>query len=399
MKVKFFQYQWLIAVIVIFAAYGISLAFQKTAPVVETAVAEVKLAEFEVVELKPQTVTIPILTQGIVEPRTKIKVLSGVNGEITSAAANWVNGGFFKKGEILLQVEDYYYQNQLARAKATLAQAKSGLVQEEGFSYVAKQEWEKRNADVDNTAAKALALREPQLESMKAQHEAASADVVSAQNFLEKTKISAPFDGVVANKVVDVGQAISTGMAVADLYAIDVVEIRVPLTESQQAFLDLPTLNQTTKIVAKAKYNSQNAVVDWNGYLVRTEGVLDPVTKVLNGVVQIKDPYGLNKTVKNPLRLGAFVEVEIQGKKIENIFVIPRRLLYTGDVIWLVDASNKLHSQAVKVLPVRDDNVYIYEGVKAGDKMVAEGAFGLIDGKLVKPILVKEIVENETGKE
>ncbi len=399
MKVKLFQYQWLLALVIILAAVGISLTMQQATPPVDIVKEELKLPEFMVVELQPQTVTIPVLTQGLVEPRTKIRLVSEVNGRVIGAAENWVNGGFFKKGEIILSVEDYYYQNQLARAKANFAQAKSGLVVEEGFSYVAKQEWEKRNADVDNTSAKALALREPQLESMKAQFDAASADVVSAEHLLEKTKISAPFDGVVANKVVDVGQTISGGVGVADLYAIDVVEIRVPLTESQQAFLNLPALNQTTKIVAKAKYDTQNSKDVWKGFLVRTEGVLDPVTKVLNGVVQIKDPYGLNSPIKKPLRLGAFVEVELEGKKIDNIFVIPRRLLYTGDIIWLVDSSNKLRSKAVKVLPVRDENVYIYEGIKAGERMVSEGAFGLIDGKLVKPVLVKEIVEKKAGNQ
>lgn len=399
MKVKFFRSQWLFAGVIVLAAIGIALAMQKSVPPVASKAAEEKLQEIPYVELKPETVTIPVLTQGLVEPRTKIKLLSEVNGRIIDAAANWVNGGFFRKGEHLLQVEDYYYKNQLARAKATLAQAKSGLIQEEGFSYVAKKEWEKRNSETDNTAAKSLALREPQLESMKAQFEAASDDVISAENLFSKTRISAPFDGVVANKMVDVGQNISAGYAVADLYAIDVVEIRVPLTESQQAFLNLPALNQTAKISAKIKYNTQNGIDKWQGYLVRTEGVLDPVTKVLNGVVQIKDPYGLNKTVKNPLRLGAFVEIELEGKKIDNIYVIPRRLLYTGNVIWLIDSKNKLYSKPVKILPVREDNVYIYEGVNAGDRMVSEGVFGLIDGKLVKPVVAEVKVEKKAGNE
>ena len=320
----------------------------------------------------------------MVEPRIRIKLQSEVSGKIISASPRWQNGGFFRKGEQLLKIEDFYYLNQLAKAKAAQAQASSGLKQEEGLSYVAKQEWEKRNPEDDNSAARSLALREPQLAAMKAQYDAASAEVLVAEKALEKTSIVAPFDGVIVSKSADVGQVVSPGLALAELMAIDVVEIRVPLTEAQQEFLALPDLNQTIKTPATIKYVSQDETEEWQGHFVRTEGVLDPATKVLNGVVQIKDPYGLNKQVEKPLLLGSFVEVELTGKTLNNIFVLPRRLLYSGNTVWLVDKNDRLHSQEVKILPIRNEDIYVYEGLHAGDRIAAGGLIDPLEGSKVR---------------
>lgn len=383
-----FKRQWLMAPAILLVGMTITYYISQPKAAAPVATVEERLQQIHVTVLEPRSINVPILTQGNVEPRTKVKLVSEVNGKVIETASRWYNGGFFRKGDLLLRVEDFYYQNQLARAKANQSQAKSALAQEEGFSYVARQEWEKRNTeDSSSAAAKSLALREPQREAIQAQYAAASADVVAAEHGLGQTTIRAPFDGLIVNKLVDIGQYVSPGVAVADILAIDVAEVRVALTEAQQAFLDLPALNQTSRIPAIVHYKTPEGDATWKGQLVRTEGVLDPISKVLNGVVIIRDPYGLNKAVKSPLRLGTFVEVELQGKRMENIFVIPRRFLYTGNVVWLVDQENKLRSRKVSILPIRDEQVYVYEGLKAGEKLVSGGVVGLIDGKIVSPVV------------
>jgi RND family efflux transporter MFP subunit len=388
MKTRLFKYQLPVVIVIFLAAFGINTLMVKTDSPVETQVTEENLQDVNVQPLEPVSIHIPVITQGIVEPRTKIKLLSEVSGKVQEVSPKWFNGGFFHKNDVLLGIDDDLYQNQLAKSRAALAQANSLLVQEQGFAYVAKQEWEKRKQDSDNSAAKSLALREPQLASIKAQYEAANADVVSAEKSLEKTKIKVPFDGIVANKVADMGQYISPGMALADIYAIDMVEIKVPLTEDQQAFIDLPALSESSKIPAVVTYDTQNGLRQWKGFLVRTEGVIDPLTKVLNGVVQVHDPYGLSHPVKSPLRLGAFVQVNLQGKELSNIFIIDRKLLAAGNKVWIVDAENKLRQREVKVLPIREDNVYVSEGLAAGEKLVALGALNLMDGKLINPVVI-----------
>jgi len=393
MKSRFLKSQWLISLLVIIITAIAAYFLAKSRPPVEVKAKAETIPEIKVVELTSQSINIPVYTQGLLEPRTKVRLVAEVNGRILTASQKWMNGGFVRKGEELLGVEDFYYQNQLARAKANLAQAESALKQEQGVAYVVKQDWEKRNTGANSDLAKELGLREPQMRAIEASLEAAKADEISAAELLRKTKVIAPFDGVIANKVVDAGQSLSAGTVLADLLAIDVAEIKVPLTEVQQSYLNLPALSNNSNIRAEINYRSEDKSNRWQGKLVRTEGVLDPVTKVLNAVVQIQDPYGLKKSTKTPLRLGSFVEVKLEGKKIDNIFILPRRLLYTGNVVWLINAENKMESRQVKILPIRDANVYIYEGLKVGEKLIASGTFGLLDGKLVKPVAVATLDE------
>jgi RND family efflux transporter MFP subunit len=397
---KLFQRQGVAAVAIVLIALFLAVVLIKIKQPVQKKPVEEYVQQVKIIVLEPQEIYIPVFSQGVVEPRTKIKLLAEANGRVLETSKKWLNGGFFHKGEQLLRIEDYYYKNQLARSQASLAQAKSALIQEEGFAYVAQQDWEKRNTADDNSSAKALALREPQLASMQAQFDAATADVVSAENSLAKTKMTAPFDGVLSNKTADIGQYVSPGVMMGELQAIDTVEIKVPLTEAQQAYINLPSLNQTIKSPATIKYSTPDGVQSWSGYLVRTEGVLDPLTKVLNGVVQVQDPYGLNKKVTTPLRLGTFVEVELQGKKYDSIFVLPRRFLYSNNSMWLVDKDNKLFKKTVKLLPIRDDNIYVYEGLAKGDRLVVDGVVGGLNGTVVNPILIdKETLASELADE
>lgn len=391
MNSRFFRRQWVVSLLVVIVTLIMSFFIAKSKSAVEVKAAAETIPDIKVVELTPITIKIPVYTQGIVEPRQRVRIVAEVNGRILTASNKWLNGGFVHKGESLLNIEDFYYQNQLARAKANVAQVESGLKQEQGIAYVVKQDWDKRSQDPESPLAKELGLREPQMQAVQSQLIAAKADELSAQELLAKTKVLAPFDGVVVNKIVDAGQSVSAGTALADFYAIDMAEIRVPLTEVQQSYLDLPALNHTSNLASEIEYQVEGKQDKWMGRLVRTEGVLDPVTKVLNAVVQVNDPYGLKKSVARPLRLGSFVQIKLEGKKLDNIFIIPRRFLYTGNIVWLVNKDNKMESRVVKILPIRDSNVYIYEGLKAGEKMIAAGAFGLLDGKVVNPVVIPKL--------
>lgn len=342
-----------------------------------------------------QELAMPIFSQGVVEPRTKIRLLPEVAGEIIKVSPKWENGGFFRQGEVFLEIEDYNYQNQLAKAEANVARSQSSLTQEEGLAFVARQDWERRNTKTDNAAAKALALREPQLAAAVSQVDAAKADVVSAQRSLEKTKITAPFDGILLKKSADIGQYIAAGQILAEYYSVDVAEVRVPLTEAQLIFLDVARIDKKMKIPVEISYSVENETIHLQGHLSRTEGLLDALTKVLYAVIEIQDPYALKNEAAVPLRLGSFVEVSIKGKNLQNIFVLPRRSLRAGNKVWVVNAKNILELRAVKLLPLRENDIYIYAGLSENEQVVVGGLIDPIEGKRVVPVLKEPQVKLE----
>lgn len=380
---RFFRHLFF-PLLIVAIGIGIALYLNIAKPTAERKEQEQFVSQVRVQEVKFQTLTIPVMSQGVVAARTKTRLLSEVSGKVVNVSPKWVNGGFFRKGEEILRIEDYEYRNQLANAKANLASAKSTLVQEQGHAYVAKKDWQSRNKKEDNQAAKALALREPQLESARTRVDAAKADLVSAQQRLVKTRVKATYDGLVSQKEADIGQFISTGQMLAEYHAVDYVEIRLPITGSQLSLMDLPAIGESSDLPVTLTSKAGEAVFSWQGKFVRTEGILDEFTKVLYGVVEVQDPYGLNREVDRALRIGSFVEASIQSKPLENITVLPSNALRAGNIIWLVDEANKLQTRKVNVLPTRDSVVvYVIDGLKQGERVVVSGIAEAIEGREV----------------
>ena len=392
---RHFLIPMIIVVIAILAVVALKLSNKPAAKKTQ----EKFISQVQVETVHFEDLTIPVLSQGVVTARTKIRLLNEVPGKIVKVSKKWVNGGFFKKGETLLQIEDYVYQNQLAKARANVASTKSALVQEQGYAYVAKQDWERRHKKDSNPASKALALREPQLASAKTQYEAAKADVTTAKQQLFKTTVKAPYDGLVSGKEADVGQYISTGQLLAEFHAIDYVEIRLPLTGQQLGLLDLPAIGETSDIPVRLALKVGDVTSQWIGQFVRTEGILDEATKVLYGVVEIQDPYGLNKLVKKPLRIGSFVEATIESKALNNVVVLPRNVLRAGNILWLVDENDYLMTRRVITLPTRGNDIFVVDGLNEGERVVIGGIAEAVEGRQVKIQLAENIIKEDSTSE
>ena len=348
---------------------------------------EEKTRSVTAVAAQPQTLHIPLATQGVVEPRTRIRLLPEVNGKITSTSPDWVNGGFFRKGDVMLSIEDHSYQNQLSKARASLAQAQSALTQEKALAYVAEKEWQQRDNKPENAASRDLALRKPQLEAARQQVASAQADVASAKKVLAKTRIRAPFDGIVSQKAADIGQVVSPGQLLAEFSAIDWVEIRVPLTERQRALLDLPGLTDNKPVEAHVTYVTGDTRKTFTGQLVRTEAMLDEMTKVLYGVIRISDPYGLATDRSAILPIGAFVEVDVISRELKGVIKIHQRLLRSGNRVWVADSQNRLQQRPVELLPVRGETVYIASGLQAGDHIITSSIVDAHEGSVVDVVM------------
>lgn len=380
-KIKKFTFPFLILIVAL--ALTFSLKFFE--PEIIKAKPHEIVNTVNVVKLSPQTKRLDVSSHAVVIPRTQARLVPEVAGQVEKASPKWHNGGFFKKGEVMLQIEQHQYKNRVANARASVARTKSAYVQEQGQAYVAEKEWERRERKSSSEAAKALALRKPQLESAKAQYEAALADLEAAEISLKKTSIHAPFAGIVLKKSADVGQNVSTGQALAEFVAIDYAEVRVPLTQAKQYLIDLPRLKNQHKTEVEVIANTAKNEERYQGYLVRTEGVLDEKTKVLYGVVEIKDPYQLlAKADKKPLRLGSYVEVRIPGREIDGLYVLPENALRRGNAVWVVDDEGILRSKTVELLGNYNNELIVYKGL-SGDVNLVVGSVGkAMHGKKVE---------------
>jgi len=343
----------------------------------------------DVAEVVKEDIRIPIQAQGTVTPVRQTSIISEVKGRVVEVSENFNVGNFVSKGDVLLRIDPRDYQTQLLRAQAAVASAESTLAQEKGRAQVAKQEWSKLPKGAQRSReAKDLYLRIPQLEQAEAQLLAATADLDTARNNLERTIISAPYDALIRSKRSDLGQFVSPGTTLADIFSVDYAEVRLAIPQSKLAYLDLPGIGA---------YDGSDSNVDlytdvagdinhWQGQLNRTEGVFDERSRVLFTVVRIEDPYALKNIAAQiaPLRIGTFVNASISGKKLEGLVVLPRHILRAGNLLWVINNNMKLQNRKVTILRTGGDYIYVSSGLENGDLVSLTSVGAAFSGAAVK---------------
>jgi RND family efflux transporter MFP subunit len=253
---------------------------------------------------------------------------------------------------------------------------------------VAGREWESlgRGEPTD------LVLRKPQMGRARASLAAAQADLQRAQIDLERTKIRAPFDGRVRDKSVDLGQYVTPGAPVARVYAVDFAEVRLPIPDADLAHLDLPldyrgeqSGGEGPEVILRAEFAGR--VHEWTGRVVRTEGELDPQSRMVHVVARVKDPYGRgDRPDRPPLAVGMFVQAEIVGRRAEGVVVLPRRVMRGEDRVLVVDAEDRLHYRQVEVVKSDRETVVIRSGLSAGEHVCLSPLEAVMDGMKVRRV-------------
>ena len=181
----------------------------------------------DVVRAKVDSAQITVRAQGSVIPRTQTTMISEVAGLIMEVSPVFVAGGFFSKGDVLVRIDDRNYRAEVKRAEAAVAAAQTTINRETGLAEFAREDWERARKLLNSSkGASDLALRKPQLAEAYAQLEFAKADLEKRLGDLDRTVIRAPYDGLVREKLADLGQFVNAGSPVASTFAVDVAEIR-----------------------------------------------------------------------------------------------------------------------------------------------------------------------------
>ena len=330
---------------------------------------EQKSTSIDVAEVVAQSLRIPVQAQGTVTPLRQTSLLSEVQGRIVEVAQGFNVGGFVSEGDILLRIDPRDYQTSLLRAQAALESTHSTLAQERGRAEVAQREWKKLpKGSQRSQEAKDLYLRKPQLEQAEAQMRAAQADLETARDNLERTIIRAPYDALIRTKHGELGQFVGMGAPLADIFSVDYAEVRLPLPQSKLAYLELPGIEGYENGSLIDLYTDVSGdVKHWSARLHRTEGVFDERSRVLYTVARIEDPYGLKHPGQEPLRIGTFVNANIEGREIKDIVALPRYVLRAGNYVWVVDETMHLRNRHVTTLRTGGDRIYITAGLDEGD--------------------------------
>jgi len=350
-----------------------------------TAVAE-RVAAVEIMTARSADITFTIASQGTVTPRTETTIVSEVSGKVISVSEKLVAGGYFNQGEVLLTIDSADYQVAVEQARANLLTAQAQLSLEAAQAEQAGKQWDLSGRSRES--APLLALRTPFLLEAEARVLSAESDLQRAERQLARTTIRAPYDALVREKSADIGQYISMGSQIASIFATDYAEIRLPLSDSDLAWLALPRPGQLAG--AEASPVVLHAVVagrqqHWQGSIVRTEGVVDSNSRMHFAVARIADPYALRKPDKAVLSAGTFVNARLSGIRVSNIFSLPHKALYNGNEVLLMDAEQRLRRRQVNVVRADADWVYIDQGLSDNEQVIISPVQIALEGMRVNP--------------
>jgi RND family efflux transporter MFP subunit len=314
-----------------------------------------------------------VSSQGTVRPRTETVLSAEVSGAVVSISPKFIAGGVFSAGEELLRIDPTNYSVAVDQARATLTQRQiefDGAAKLRSQGYRAESEYA--------SAAAALA--------------AAKAELVKAERNLERTVIRLPYDGMVRAKEADLGQYVNPGTRLGVTFATDYAEVRLPLTDQDLAFVDLPGAAEIRRNGAGSGPKVQLAAVQkgrlahWDAQIIRSEGVVDEKNRVTYAVARIVDPYRLARDAgdRSVLPMGTFVAANIEGTTVEQVIRVPRRALRGSNQLMFVDDDNQLQIRQVDVLRADAEFAYLSGGASPGERISMTTIESPINGMKVR---------------
>ena len=376
----------LLPIIVLIIGMLGAFALVKSREVVQPKPAEIPPPLVRVKSVHPTDFQLIVPAQGTVAPRTQTTLVSQVAGQIIEVSPAFANGGFFEKGDVLLTIDPRDYEVAVAQAQVQVAQAKLRLAREEEEAAIARDEW-KRLGNGDPTD---LVLRKPQIDEARATIAAAEGALMRANLNLERTQIRAPYPGRVRTKNADVGQYVNPGSPLGHIYAIDYAEVRLPVSDDQLAYLDLPLSfrnnphhNSGPDVRFHATFAGREHT--YMGRIVRIEGEIDARSGMIALVGRVDNPYRQRDSNTPPFAVGMFVTAEILGHRAENVVVIPRAALRGKNRV-LVVTGNRLYYRTIDILRADAEKVVVKSGLKLGEQLCVSPIDTVVDGMRVRTV-------------
>ncbi len=406
--------------VVLFIALVIAVVLVILRPRAERQVPVDKGLLVEVLPAKTEDVEMVVESFGTVAPREALKLVAQVHGQIVALDPAFKEGGFVQEKTRLIQIDPRTYRLAVERRKVQIKQAEAELkrlkqevvnlkarmkiagsdvklarneylrlkklidrkviaqsqLDKSEQAYLASQE---RLQALDNQ----MALTDPQKEQLIAARDMARVMHQEAKLDLERSSIVAPFEGWVLEKAIEVGQYVNIGQQLGKIYSageLD-IEVRIPAKDLKWFPADM---GQETPLLADVVFKNAGNEHIWRGRVARIKAMMDERTRTLPMVIEV-DETPATERPQNPfgLRPGMFVTVRIKGKKIQNVFVLPRYLVYPGDVVYTVK-DDTLKSNRVKILRGYKDTVIIGDGLSEGALIVKSPLSSPMDGMRVR---------------
>jgi RND family efflux transporter MFP subunit len=370
--------------LVLIAGFALAGLLASNKPTVKSEAYKPLVTTIRVLRAEAKTEHLAITSQGTVQPRSESELIPEVSGRVVWISPSLVGGGSFKEGDILLRIDQSDYQSTLQRNKAVVQRS------EVEQAYATDELKRIRKLFEKNLASQSQldgAERTAHVAAANLLEESAKLD--QAQRDLARTELIAPFDGLVRNEHVDLGQFVSRGNEIGVIYATDYVEVRLPIAASQLEYLGLPAsawgqipVDIQPPVTVTADFG--NTRVIWEGLLVRAEAEIDERSRMIYGVTRL---LSMRDEDSLPIAVGLFVQAEIRGRKVDNVIRLPRSAIRDSNQVLVVDQDNRLRFRNVVILRLEHEDVLISGGLTDGELISISPMQTVVDGMLVRPVI------------
>ena len=371
----------IITIAVLLAAVAAAAGIIMSRPMPEQLTVSETTSAIRAMTVVKESLRLKIRSEGTVTPKTQTNVIPEIKGRVTWLSPNLVVGGYFQAGDLLVTIDAADYEARTGLAQAQLLRAEAEL-EHKRFELQRLQ-----------TLIKDNLVSQSNLENAARAHKIAKANVIEskinlaqAERDLSRTKITAPFEGMVRSESIDIGQFVQQGAPIASIYASDAVEVRLPIVNAQLAYLDPANLQRgeldpatAPMIRLTARYAGTSFI--WRGQLARTEGEIDAQSRMITAVARVRQDN--QSPDVPPLQVGAFVAAEIEGQYLDDIVRLPRAALRPNSQVLIIDGDNRLRFRAVNVLRLENDFVIIDSGLESGEVVNLSPIQTVVDGMRV----------------
>ncbi|MBL6761606.1 MAG: efflux RND transporter periplasmic adaptor subunit [PS1 clade bacterium] len=309
-----------------------------------------------------------IFTFGELRARREVNLRALVSGEVIATSADFEDGARVAKGDVLLEIDPFTYENQLADALAQLKGAKAVLKERQAAAKLAQQEKEraeqlfekgtvsKKTLDDKTTDVTIKAARAEQQQSAV---DRINVQVKKAKRDLNNTKVVAPFSGYLANINAREGRVLNPNDQVGMLLDSDNFDVVFNMSDAEYGRF----LERNSEVIGRPI----NVVWQLGGERIELKAEIERVGAQISQTTRGVDVFArIDGKLPSNLRGGAFVTVELLAQPVPDVMAISKDAIYTDNTIYLVE-NGRLARREIKDFIDDGARVLLKSGLQAGD--------------------------------
>ncbi|MAI02739.1 MAG: hypothetical protein CMP40_02785 [Rickettsiales bacterium] len=310
-----------------------------------------------------------------------IDVIAKLSGKITFVSPKVKNSSYFKENEIVFQLDDFRYKQEVIQKKATLNDLENELkstnlkyaevlkqlnLNQKDYerksklygSIITKKELEDSELTLSMTKARMLDEK-ARLNSLLSNIEIAKARLKTARRDLNDTKYKAPFDGKVSNNLIEIGTEVITGKVLGSL--INTNSLNVDFFVGENTYTTLGKfINKDVNVIWKnSKYKNK-----YKGKIFYVDGSINKERSGLNIKAKLE-----NIDNDDPIKPGVFVEVLLLGDSIENSFLVEENAIYDDNFVLILKNQIPI-KRKIYINGTVKNKIIITGNIKKGEKLI-----------------------------